>query len=199
MNILIVDDSKMNVKIAFDALKEHGVDAEITACYTGEEAIDLIEKEQIDIVLLDIIMPGISGIDVLKIMNMKSLIDKTKVIMLTNVDDLQVLRECFELGATDYLRKPFEKSELAARVKSVLDELISNKLHMNSYLEEVGKDILILLEQTIAVEHEMETLLNSWMIDTQDKEKASMLLRLSHTLHSNLKDIKTSIVDKHNY
>lgn len=199
MNILIVDDSKMNVKIAFDALKEHGLDAEISACYTGEEAIDLIEKEQIEIVLLDIIMPGISGIDVLKIMNMKNLIEKTKVIMLTNVDDLQVLRECFELGATDYLRKPFEKSELAARVKSVLDELISNKLQMNSYLEEVGKDILILLEQTIAVENEMETLLNAWMVDTQDKEKASMLLRLSHTLHNNLKDIKTNLVDKHNY
>ena len=199
MNILIVDDSKMNVKIAFDALKEHGVDAEISACYTGEEAIDLIEKENIDIVLLDIIMPGISGIDVLKIMNMKNLIEKTKVIMLTNVDDLQVLRECFELGATDYLRKPFEKSELAARVKSVLDELISNKLQMNSYLEEVGKDILVLLERSIAVEHEMETLLNAWMTEAQDKEKASMLLRLSHTLHSNLKDIKTNIVDKHNY
>lgn len=199
MNILIVDDSKMNVKIAFDALKEHGVDAEISACYTGEEAIDLIEKENIDIVLLDIIMPGISGIDVLKIMNMKNLIDKTKVVMLTNVDDLQVLRECFELGATDYLRKPFEKSELAARVKSVLDELISNKLQMNSYLEEVGKDILVLLERSIAVEHEMETLLNAWMTEAQDKEKASMLLRLSHTLHSNLKDIKTNIVDKHNY
>lgn len=199
MNILIVDDSKMNVKIAFDALKEHGVDAEISACYTGEEAIDLIEKENIDIVLLDIIMPGISGIDVLKIMNMKNLIEKTKVIMLTNVDDLQVLRECFELGATDYLRKPFEKSELAARVKSVLDELISNKLQMNSYLEEVGKDILVLLEQTIAVEHEMETLLSSWMAVTQDKEKASTLLRLSHMLHSNLRDIKTNIVDKHNY
>ena len=199
MNILVVDDSKMNVKIAFDALKENGIDADISACYTGEEAIDLIEKEQIDIVLLDIIMPGISGIDVLKIMNMRNLIDKTKVIMLTNVDDLQVLRECFELGATDYLRKPFEKSELAARVKSVLDELISNKLQMNLYLEEVGKDILILLEQTIAVEHEMETLLNTWMTNTQDKEKASMLLRLSHTLHSNLKDIKTNIVEKHYY
>ena len=70
---------------------------------------------------------------------------------------------------------------------------------MNSYLEEVGKDILVLLERSIAVEHEMETLLNAWMTEAQDKEKASMLLRLSHTLHSNLKDIKTNIVDKHNY
>lgn len=196
MNILIVDDSKLNVKIAYDALEEHSIQAEISMCYTGEEAIDFIEKNQVDIVLLDIIMPGISGMDVLKIMNMKNYIDRTKVIMLTNVDDLQVLRDCFELGATDYLRKPFEKSELAARVKSVLDELMANRTQMNTYLEEVGRDLLTQIEETLDVETEMERLLDSWMGQFDDKEKASTLLRLNHKLGKLLTEMKSAIIEK---
>ncbi|MBF4694796.1 response regulator [Fusibacter ferrireducens] len=127
MNILIVDDSKMNIKIAEDTLLENHVVKEIITALSGEEAIDILEKNTVDLVLLDIIMPGLSGIDLLKIFNERHWIRDIKVIMLTTVDDFLVLKECFELGATDYIQKPFNKIEFTSRVRSVLKEIENDK------------------------------------------------------------------------
>jgi len=125
MNILIVDDSKLNTKIASDALLEYQLadEDEISTCLSGEEALEILENYTVDLVLLDIIMPGLTGVDFLKIMVEKELLKRVKVIMLTTIDDLQILKECFELGAVDYIHKPFNKIEFAVRVKSVLSEI----------------------------------------------------------------------------
>lgn len=127
MKVLIVDDSKMNIKIAEDCLMEYRLVEEIKSCLSGEEAFEILRNEKIDLILLDIVMPGLTGVDLLKIMNHEKWLDQTDVIMLTTVDDLLVLKECFELGATDYIQKPFNKIEFAARVKSVLKEAESEK------------------------------------------------------------------------
>jgi C4-dicarboxylate-specific signal transduction histidine kinase len=127
MKVLIVDDSKMNIKIAEDCLMEYRVVEEIKSCLSGEEALEIMKNEKIDLVLLDIVMPGLTGVDLLKIMKHEKWLDRTEVIMLTTVDDLLVLKECFELGATDYIQKPFNKIEFAARVKSVLKEVESER------------------------------------------------------------------------
>ncbi|MBE0450220.1 MAG: response regulator [Clostridia bacterium] len=127
MKVLIVDDSKMNIKIAEDCLMEYRVVEEIKSCLSGEEALEIMQNEKIDLVLLDIVMPGLTGVDVLKIMKHEKWLDRTEVIMLTTVDDLLVLKECFEFGATDYIQKPFNKIEFAARVKSVLKEVESER------------------------------------------------------------------------
>lgn len=127
MKVLIVDDSKMNIRIAEDCLMEYRVVEEIKTCLSGEEALEIMKNEKIDLVLLDIVMPGLTGVDLLKIMKHEKWLDQTEVIMLTTVDDLLVLKECFELGATDYIQKPFNKIEFAARVKSVLKEVESER------------------------------------------------------------------------
>ena len=127
MNILIVDDSKMNIRIAEDALNEFNVNGTIFSSLSGEEAIDFVENQPVDLILLDIVMPGITGIDFLSLANERGLLNKAKVIMLTTVDDLEILKKCFELGATDYIHKPFNKIEFVVRVKAALSEAESEK------------------------------------------------------------------------
>ena len=85
---------------------------------------------------------------------------------------------------------------MAARVKSVLDELMANRTQMNTYLEEVGRDLLTQIEETLDVETEMERLLDSWMGQFDDKEKASTLLRLNHKLGKLLTEMKSAIIEK---
>ena len=128
MNILIVDDSKLNTKIACDALLEYKLADDITTCLSGEEALEILEYSSVDLVLLDIIMPGLTGFYFLKILVEIELLKHTRVIMLTTIDDLQILKECFELGAVDYIHKPFNKIEFAVRVKSVLSEIETRNL-----------------------------------------------------------------------
>lgn len=127
MNVLIVDDSKMNIKVAEDTLREYHIVENISTCLSAEEALEILSRESIDLILLDIVMPTMNGVELLKILNQKSRLESTKVIMLTTVDDFMVLKECFELGATDYINKPFNKIEFTARVKSVLSEIESEK------------------------------------------------------------------------
>lgn len=127
MNVLIVDDSKMNIKVAEDTLREYHIVDNISTCLSGEEALEILSREAIDLILLDIVMPNITGVELLKILKQKKMLDMTKVVMLTTVDDFMVLKECFDLGATDYINKPFNKIEFTARVKSVLSEIESEK------------------------------------------------------------------------
>lgn len=127
MNILIVDDNMMNIRIAEDALKEFQVNGEIYSCQSGEEAIEFIEQQPVDLILLDIVMPGITGLDFLILISEKGDLNKFKIIMLTGVDDLEILKQCFELGATDYIHKPFNKVEFAVRVKAALVEAENEK------------------------------------------------------------------------
>ncbi len=127
MNVLIVDDSKMNIKVAEDTLRESQIVESIKTCLSAEEALEILSKHAIDLILLDIVMPNMSGVDLLRVLNQKNRLDSVKVIMLTTIDDFMVLKECFDLGATDYINKPFNKIEFTARVKSVLSEIESEK------------------------------------------------------------------------
>jgi len=102
--ILIVDDE---IKVC-SILKEYFSGRGYTA-YTavnGEEAIEKVKEVKPHVVLLDIIMPGIGGIDVLK--KIKRLEPSTGVIMITAIIDEELAREAIALGATDYITKPFD-------------------------------------------------------------------------------------------
>ncbi len=164
MNILIVDDSKLNTKIACDALLEYQLTDEITTCLSGEEALEILDSHPVDLVLLDIIMPGLTGVDFLKILVERELQKKIKVIMLTTIDDLQILKECFELGAVDYIHKPFNKIEFAVRIKSVLDEIETR----NHLVHE--KELLILQNHHLIQENEQLKSINHILREKQLSE-----------------------------
>ena len=116
--ILIVDDEEHILELLEYNLQQEGYKP-ITAD-TGEKALELIEAEEIDLVLLDWMLPGIDGIDVLKSIRSSSNNSKLPVILLTAKGDEISKVAGLEIGADDYLSKPFGIHELMARIKAVL-------------------------------------------------------------------------------
>lgn len=123
MRILIVEDSRINQYIARDTLLKFLLDCEIEFAMDGEEALEMIYTQPIDLVLLDIIMPKLTGLQVLEQLNKASYKHLPKVIMLTTISDAKILKACFDQGATDYIKKPFEEMDFISRINSALREI----------------------------------------------------------------------------
>ncbi|MBO8151285.1 MAG: response regulator [Candidatus Neomarinimicrobiota bacterium] len=106
--VLIVDDEKNVCEFLVEFLKFKGFEADVAN--TGEEAIKKIREEKYDLVLLDLVMPGINGIDVLKFLNDNKI--NIPVIMVSGVRDEKVIKNTIELGAKDYIPKPIDLEKL---------------------------------------------------------------------------------------
>jgi adenylate cyclase len=116
--ILVVDDTPVNVKLLADLLAVKGY-AVVTAA-SGAEALAAMEKEQPDLVLLDVMMPGMSGYDVCRKVRANAATAMLPIIMVTALDPVQERVKGIDAGADDFLSKPINQPELLARVKSLL-------------------------------------------------------------------------------
>lgn len=114
-NVLIVDDSQLNREILSSML---GDQFGIMEASSGEECLELLKQygTEISIVLLDILMPGMSGFDVLRYMNSDHWIDDIPVIMISSDYTAESVREAYDLGVTDYIRRPFDSKVVFHRV-----------------------------------------------------------------------------------
>ncbi|MGQ5389435.1 ATP-binding protein [Paenibacillus sp. M.A.Huq-84] len=118
-SILLVDDEPSNVKILIDAISSLNYD--YTAVYSGKEAIELLQRSpKPDLVLLDLMMPGVSGVDVCKEIRKLHGLAELPVLMLTASGQTGDMIAAFAAGTNDILQKPFELTELKARVQSLL-------------------------------------------------------------------------------
>lgn len=115
LNVLIVDDSQLNREILSSML---GDQFGIMEASSGEECLELLKQygTGISIVLLDILMPGMSGFDVLRYMNSDHWIDDIPVIMISSDYTAESVREAYDLGVTDYIRRPFDSKIVFHRV-----------------------------------------------------------------------------------
>lgn len=116
--ILIVEDEKDIVKILEYNLKKEGF--RVITVYDGEDAIDLATREHPDIVLLDLMLPGMDGLEVCKSLKAQNKSKDIPIIMLTAKSQEADKVLGLELGADDYVTKPFSPRELLARIKAVL-------------------------------------------------------------------------------
>lgn len=117
MRILVVDDDPLNRFLLTQMLEEEGYDD----CYeaeNGEQAIDLAEKIQPDVVLLDIVMPDMDGYEVAPILKRLAGATYLPVIFITALDDQDSIARCLEVGGDDFVAKPFNKTILAAKIKA---------------------------------------------------------------------------------
>ncbi|MFZ5352551.1 MAG: response regulator [Bacillota bacterium] len=146
MRILIVDDSKLNLQIAKDTIISNRITENIITCESGEEALDILSSEEIDIILLDIVMPGINGLKVLEIIRSKKEYSSMQIIMLTSINESNVLKKSFELGANDYINKPFDDVELTSRIKAAYRVKEYQKMlkETMSKLEKQNKELKIM-------------------------------------------------------
>jgi DNA-binding NtrC family response regulator len=135
--LLIVDDEDsitFLLRTEFEDLHDFSVDT----ASNGTEAINLVQSKLYDVVLLDIKMPRVSGIEVLKFIREHS--PTTQVIMLTNVVDMKTAFETVKLGAYDFIGKPYEPEQLLATVRRAIErrQLMIEKEIMQNELNRVG-------------------------------------------------------------
>lgn len=108
--ILIVDDSPTNQKLLSHRLEGEGYRVVLSA--TGQEALDYLKTNPIDLILLDIMLPGMDGEHVLQILQADRALKHIPVIMISALDEQESVRRCLQMGARDYLLKPFDPHQL---------------------------------------------------------------------------------------
>ena len=119
-SILVVDDNKNNTTLLKKRLEKLGNTVKVAN--DGMEAIKITEKTQLDLILLDIIMPNMNGYEVLGFLKKDKRYHEIPVIMLSSMDDLTSSYRCIELGADDYVTKPFDKLVLEARISACIEK-----------------------------------------------------------------------------
>lgn len=120
MNILVVDDERFNLAIAKEIITANIEKAEVLLCTSPEEVIPLLAQTPIDVILLDIVMPKLNGIELLKQIRSKEEYKEIQVLMFTGVTNKESFRQCFEFGANDYIGKPIDVTEFAARMRAAV-------------------------------------------------------------------------------
>ena len=116
--ILIVDDTPNNLSLLTELLRDR---YRIRAATTGTKALELAAANPPDLVLLDVMMPGLNGYEVLERMRADARLQSVPVIMISAVDEIESVIRCIELGAEDYLPKPFNPTLLRARIGASLE------------------------------------------------------------------------------
>jgi len=118
--ILVVDDNEMNRDLLSRRLKRQG--HEVLIANDGFAALEILNSHRVDLVLLDIMMPNLDGYQVLEKMKADKYLTDLPVIMITGVDELDSAVKCIEMGADDYLTKPFNAVLLGARINASLEK-----------------------------------------------------------------------------
>ncbi len=133
INILVVDDNQENLKVVSNFLKEKKY--KIALATDGESAFKVLADNKIDLILLDVMMPGMDGFSVCRILKSKNETKEIPIIFLTALNDTDDIVKGFQIGGVDYITKPFRKEELYARVnnhiqlKLVRDTLVACELN----------------------------------------------------------------------
>ncbi len=162
MNILLVDDNeKLNntIKI-FLELKNHNV----TSAITGKDAIQLINNNRFDLYIIDIHLPNINGIDIVKHIRNKDL--NIPIIMVTASREIENLVKAFKTGCNEYIKKPFHLEELEIRINNLLNKQITNIIKID---DKMSFDIL-----------NQELLINDEIIKLRKKEKRLLTILIKN-------------------
>jgi two-component system, sensor histidine kinase and response regulator len=125
MQILVVDDNQANLKVVGNVLKELGY--KITLALSGENALKIIDEHEIDLILLDIMMPEMDGFEVCQKIKASKEHHDIPVIFLTAKNQTTDLVEGFKAGGVDFITKPFSREELIVRVNNHLELAASKK------------------------------------------------------------------------
>ena len=153
--ILLVDDDTDSLQILSALLEQDG--HSVVCVGNGEEAIDALKRETFDLVILDLILPKMSGFDVLSWIHENSGSQTLPVIVVSAVDSMKDVVRAIELGAVDYVSKPYNQTLLRTRIHSVLEKKQAAEENRRHLIEEKRK-----AEEALqAIETRMSTVIST--------------------------------------
>src|SRR5574337_154704 len=138
-SILIIDDDALTRALAVEALREAGFN--VVEAESGEAGLAAFEAHRLDLVLLDVVMPGLDGFEVCRRIRTHPRLSHVPVIMLTGLEDTESIEKAYDSGATDFISKPIHWALLrnrigyAMRAAGALDELIRSERNLSSAQE----------------------------------------------------------------
>ncbi len=145
--VMIIDDESINIEIVKAYLEEEGFE-NLIATTQASQAMDMLREHRPDIVLLDIKMPEISGLELLRMMRSDRDMMMIPAIVLTAANDPQVKLQALRLGASDFLAKPVDPSELTLRLENVL-AVKAYQDHLADYSEKLERQVQIRTEELV--------------------------------------------------
>lgn len=183
-SILIVDDNPHNLQVLGMLLQENRYEIEFTT--NGEAALEWLNTRQFDLILLDINMPGMNGFEVCRKIRSNPAMNNVPVIFLSSDTERESILKGFELGAQDYLTKPFDSRELLVRVRThlALKESLEKLEKVNKSLEEKVID----RTQQLKEAYEKLEVLNLKLLNL-DRAKSEFLNLISHEIRTPLNGI----------
>ena len=137
--VLVIDDDEMNLKIA-EMILQRKVKCRVICVDNGRAGIEILHREHVDLVLLDILMPDFDGIETLTEIRADEQLKNTSVMMLTAANGIENLKKVYALGVKDYIKKPFLPADLVTRVNkkfAELDELSEKVLLLGTNTDEL--------------------------------------------------------------
>lgn len=138
-SVAIVDDEPINIKVTQKYLSSAGYQNFVTTT-EAPAALELIRRERPDVVLLDIMMPVVSGLEILEALRSEAELASIPVLILTAATDPEIKVRALELGATDFLAKPVDPSELVPRVRNVL-VVKAHQDHLARYAQRLETEV----------------------------------------------------------
>ncbi|MCA0447078.1 MAG: hybrid sensor histidine kinase/response regulator [Bacteroidetes bacterium] len=152
--VLMVDDNPTNLNVLLDALKHHGF--KLLAAKSGEEAIQRALFAKPDLILLDVLMPGIDGFETCRQLKANPVTEEIPIIFMTALADTVDKVKGFSFGAVDYITKPFQHEEVLSRVNAhlTIQDLKRNLEQKNAEMEEKNR----LLDEALKHEKELNRL-----------------------------------------
>lgn len=136
--ILVVDDQEENLYLLRVLLSSHGY--EVLEARSGEQAMERLRETACDLVLLDVMMPGMDGYEVCRNIRQEEPLSHLPVILLTAKRDVDSKVQGLDVGASDYITKPFDRQEVLARIRSLLSiEALKQKLVEAERLAAIGQ------------------------------------------------------------
>jgi DNA-binding response OmpR family regulator len=188
--ILLVDDNPQNLQVLGKLLQEEKYKIEFAV--NGEATLEWLKNKQFDLILLDLNMPGMNGFEVCKRIRSDKKMYEVPIIFLSAESERESILKGFEVGAQDYVTKPFDSRELLARVKTQLD-LKSKTENLEKINKWLGKKIDNWLKVSLARPGSGETNdLSDKMIEF-DKNQSFVLKDICLELSTSIKEIEKLI------
>ena len=134
-SLLVIDDNPVNQNQLAAILRQEGY--QVTTAVGGEEGLRLTQKNIFDLILLDIVMPEMDGVSVCRALQQNNQTSDVPIIMVSSLEVAETKIQCFNLGAVDYITKPFHNGEVLARIRSQLQirDLIKSLQESNKQLQ----------------------------------------------------------------